>query len=476
MNPLRRRISIIIAIDFALGFALFAFMWWNESMSVPTWLEPPVRAVYNAVFGFTLPMQTVAEVFRDRASHVFPLQYRFFAYVFTPLLLTGLGALIYLGRKAQRSRRAPHDAGADPITRRRFLIKSSDAVLMGGAALALALVARYPLRVLVVGALLYAAGLALMAVSSTSAGFLGSAGVLIGLAQSGTTYAVVYGVIGRNVPPEKRSWAMGVAAAAGSFGQFLMVPVENWLIGYGGWQNALFVLSIAACVIIPLAFGLREPARDAAHGAHHQSIGQALREAFGYRSFQLLMLGYFVCGFQVVFIGVHLTPYLKDRGLVDVKIATVALALIGLFNVFGTYTAGSMGQRMPKRYLLSSIYIARSVVIAGYLLLPLSAWSTWVFAALMGFLWLSTVPLTNGIIAQVFGVKYLSMLSGVVFFSHQIGSFLGAWLGGYLFDRTGSYNIVWMIAIALGVIPTGCLGVNARLTVSLGFHAFWRFP
>ena len=295
------------------------------------------------------------------------------------------------------------------------------------------------LRVLVAGAFLYAAGLALMAVSTTAAGFLGSAGVLIGLAQSGTTYAVVYGVIGRNVAPEKRSWAMGVAAAAGSFGQFLMVPVENWLIGYSGWQNALFVLAIAACLIVPLAFGLREPARDAAHGAHHQSIGQALREAFGYRSF------------QVVFIGVHMPSYLKDHGLTP-QVATNALALIGLFNVFGTYAAGTLGQRLPKRYLLSAIYLLRSIAILIFLNVPLTPASVYVFAAVMGVLWLSTVPPTNAIVAQIFGVQHMSMLGGFVFFSHQIGSFLGVWLGGKLYDATGSYDVVWYLAIALGVM------------------------
>ncbi|QET02371.1 MFS transporter [Cupriavidus pauculus] len=308
------------------------------------------------------------------------------------------------------------------------------------------------LRVMLVGVVLYVGGLVVMALSSSGTAFASGAGIMIGIAQAGTTYSVVYGVIGRVASAEKRVWAMGIAAAAGSFGQFLMIPVEQTLISTTGWQNALFVMAAMACLMLPLAFSLREPKMAPSTGGHQQTIGEATREAFGNRNFQLLTLGYFVCGFQVVFIGVHLAPYLKEQGFIDPKIATVALALIGLFNVFGTYTAGAMGQRLPKRYLLSFIYIARSFVIAGYLLLPLTAMSTWVFAALMGFLWLSTVPLTNGIIAQVFGVKYLSMLSGVVFFSHQIGSFLGAWLGGFLFDRTGSYNTVWLIAIALGVL------------------------
>ena len=305
------------------------------------------------------------------------------------------------------------------------------------------------LRVLCVGGLLYAAGLVLMGLATSGLAFTGSAGVVLGMAQSGTTYAVIYGVIGRNVAPDKRSWAMGITAAAGSFGQFLMVPVENWLIGGLGWQNALFVLGLLALVILPLAFGLREPLAVAAKGPQ-QSIGAAVREAFTYPSFQLLMAGYFVCGFQVVFIGVHLPSYLKDNGLTP-NVATTALALVGLFNVIGTYTAGVLGARMPKKYILSAIYGLRSVVIVVFLSVPLTPWSVYLFASAMGVLWLSTVPPTNAMVADIFGVKYLSMLSGFVFVSHQFGSFLGAWLGGKLYDATGSYNVVWWIAVALGV-------------------------
>jgi predicted MFS family arabinose efflux permease len=305
-------------------------------------------------------------------------------------------------------------------------------------------------RVLIVGSLLYAAGLVLMAVSTSGLAFTGSAGLILGMAQSGTTYAVVYGVIGRNVAPEKRSWAMGVAAAAGSFGQFLMVPVENWLIAGVGWQNALFLLGCLALAIVPLAFGLKEPKAAPLAGAHQQSIGHALREAFGYPSFQLLMAGYFVCGFQVVFIGVHMPSYLKDNGLTP-NVATTALALIGLFNVFGTYAAGSLGQRMQKKYILSAIYALRSVAIVIFLTVPLTPWSVYIFASVMGFLWLSTVPPTNAVIAQIFGVQYMSMLGGFVFLSHQVGSFLGVWLGGKLYDTTGSYDVVWWIAVALGI-------------------------
>ena len=306
-------------------------------------------------------------------------------------------------------------------------------------------------RVLLVGSLLYALGLAGMALSPTPFLFMLTAGLVIGAAQAGTTYAVIYGVIGRQIPAEKRSWAMGVAAAAGSFGQFLMVPVEGWLIGGFGWQNALLILGTGVLLIMPLALFLREPGfTGGAAPKRDQTIGQALREAFGYRSFQLLMAGYFVCGFQVVFIGVHMPSYLKDNGL-SPQVASYALALIGLFNVIGTYAAGALGQRMAKRHILAFIYFARSVAIVLFLWAPLTPTSVYIFSAVMGVLWLSTVPPTNAVVAQIFGVAHLSMLGGFVFFSHQIGSFMGVWLGGFLYDKTGSYDIVWYIAIALGV-------------------------
>jgi predicted MFS family arabinose efflux permease len=306
-------------------------------------------------------------------------------------------------------------------------------------------------RVLVGGALFYGLGLAGMALSPNPQLFALTAGVLIGAAQAGTTYAVVYGIIGRQIDPARRSWAMGVAAAAGSFGQFLMVPVEGLLISGLGWQQALLALSVVVLLIVPFAFGLREPGFAGGSAPHReQTIGQALREAFRYPSFQLLMAGYFVCGFQVVFIGVHMPSYLKDKGL-SPQVASYALALIGLFNVFGTYIAGTLGQKLAKRKILAFIYLARAVAIALFLWAPLSPLSVYVFASVMGLLWLSTVPPTNATIAQIFGVAHLSMLGGFVFFSHQIGSFLGVWLGGLLYDRTGSYDIVWYLSIALGV-------------------------
>ncbi len=307
-------------------------------------------------------------------------------------------------------------------------------------------------RVLVAGGLLYALGLAGMAFTSTPALFILSTGIVIGAAQAGTTYAVVYGILGRQVPAERRSWAMGVVAAAGSFGQFMMVPVEGGLIGVLGWHQALVVLALIALLVLPLALGLREPGfgAGAVRPAQEQTLGQALAEAFRYPSFQLLMAGYFVCGFQVVFIGVHMPSYLRDKGL-QPQVASYALALIGLCNIFGTYIAGSLGQRMERRKILSFIYAARAVAITVFLLVPVSPASVYVFAAVMGLLWLSTVPPTNATIAGIFGIRHLSTLSGFVFLSHQVGSFLGVWLGGLLYDRTGSYDVVWYIAIALGV-------------------------
>lgn len=311
-------------------------------------------------------------------------------------------------------------------------------------------------KIMIVGGALYAIGLAGMALSTDAFNFSIAGGLLIGLAQTATTYSVIYGILGRNVPAEKRVWAMSIAAAAGSFGQFLMIPVEQGLLSHFGANDALLILALMASLMIPIAFALREPSLKGSVQANNQTIKEALREAARNSSFQLLTLGYFVCGFQVVFIAVHLAPYLKDMSKIYLEVgapavATTALALIGLFNIFGTYSAGIFGQRFPKRYLLSGIYILRSIAIMGFIWLPLSPMSTYIFAAVMGFLWLSTIPLTNAIVAQIFGVKYLSMLSGLVFFSHQLGSFCGAYLGGYLFDRTGSYLIVWNIAIALGI-------------------------
>lgn len=308
-------------------------------------------------------------------------------------------------------------------------------------------------KVLIGGAILYALGLVGMALAPTTLLFALFAGLMIGMAQAGTTYAVVYGVLGRQIPPERRSWAMGVTAAAGSFGQFFMVPVEGGLISAFGWSNALMILAVMALIIAVLAFGLREPGFASGKPVQRQqSTLQAFKEAWTNPSFVLLTAGYFVCGFQVMFIGVHMPSYLKDFGM-SPHVASVGLALVGLFNIFGTYLAGNLGQKYPmrKRYVLAGIYGMRSVVTVLFLLTPLSDWSVYLFTAAMGFLWLSTVPLTNATIAQIFGVQHLSMLGGFVFCSHQIGSFMGVWLGGYLYDINGNYDMVWYLSIALGV-------------------------
>lgn len=310
-------------------------------------------------------------------------------------------------------------------------------------------------KVLVGGGALYALGLMGMALSTDTLAFTLTTGVVIGLAQSGTTYAVIYGVIGRQIDPARRSWAMGMAAAAGSFGQFLMVPVEGFLIASLGWQEALLALAAATLLIGPLALGLREPGfAGGSAPVREQTVAQALREALRYPSFVLLVTGYFVCGFQVVFIGVHMPSFLRDKGM-SPQVASYALALIGLFNVFGTYIAGALGQKLAKHKILAFIYLARSVVITVFLWAPLSPLSVYLFSAIMGLLWLSTVPPTSATVAQIFGVSHLSMLGGIAFFSHQLGSFMGVWMGGYLYDHTGSYDLVWYIAIALGVVAAG---------------------
>jgi hypothetical protein len=254
-------------------------------------------------------------------------------------------------------------------------------------------------------------------------------------------------------PGEKRSWAMGVAAAAGSFGQFLMVPVEGFLISGIGWQQALLVLAGIVLLVAPLAIGLREA--GFAGGAAPAKREQTILPGAG-RGLQVPELPAADGGLLRLRLpgGVHrrahAVSYLKDKGL-SPQVASYALALIGLFNVFGTYIAGTLGQKLAKRKILATIYLGRAVAIAVFLWAPLSPLSVYIFAAVMGLLWLSTVPPTNATMAQIFGVAHLSMLGGFVFFSHQIGSFLGVWLGGYLYDRTGSYDIVWYISIALGV-------------------------
>jgi predicted MFS family arabinose efflux permease len=306
-------------------------------------------------------------------------------------------------------------------------------------------------RVLLAGAFLYAVGLAFMALSSSAFHLTASAGVLIGLGLSGTTFSTVFGVVGRVVAPGKRARALAIVSAAGSFGQFIMVPGTQSMIAGLGWMWALLILAAMAALIAPAASGLVEQRSSALGHGPQQSVLEAVREAFSHNGFKLLTLGYFVCGFQVVFIGLHLPAFLKDRGL-SANVGMSTLALIGLFNIAGTYGWGHLGSRFTKKHLLSVIYLLRSAVIIAFLSFPITPVSAYAFACVIGLLWLGTVPLTSAVVAQIFGVKYFSMLSGFVFLSHQIGSFLGAWLGGYLFDKTGSYNVVWFVAAALGIV------------------------
>jgi MFS family permease len=305
-------------------------------------------------------------------------------------------------------------------------------------------------RVLISGVALYVLGLVLMSQAATGLAFSLSTGLLIGLGLAGTTFGVVYGVIGRAYPPERRSQALGLAGAAGSFGMFALLPFAQTLLAGLGWLSALLILAAAAALMGPLSAALVEERRAIAAGPQ-QSLVEALREAAAHRGFWLLCWGFFVCGFQVVFIAAHLPAHLADLKF-GPEAGMMALALIGLFNILGTYGAGWLGGRYTKKYLLSGIYLLRGAAIIAFLTLPITTGSVYVFAAVMGVLWLSTVPLTNGVVSQIFGVKYLATLFGFVFLFHQVGSFLGVWLGGYLYDLTGSYQMVWIISIGLSAV------------------------
>lgn len=303
-------------------------------------------------------------------------------------------------------------------------------------------------RVLAIGAVFYAAGVALTSVASTPTMLNLTTGMLVGIGLAGTSFTVALSAIARMVSPERRSWALGLGTAAGSLGQFLMVPLGQAFIAAYGWAFALILLSLFALAIIPLSTALAGKTPDG--GGPKQSMSEALREAGGERSYWLLIAGFFVCGFHVSFIQTHLPAYVVDRGL-DPRTGAWALALVGLANVVGSYTAGVMGGKHSKKYLLSFIYAARAVVITVFVLMPMTQTSVLIFAFCMGLLWLSTVPLTSGLVAQIFGPRYMATLFGIVFFSHQVGGFLGVWLGGRLFDLTGSYDVVWWISAALGV-------------------------
>lgn len=306
-------------------------------------------------------------------------------------------------------------------------------------------------RVTAVGAAVYVVGLVAAAQAGGALGLDLSLGVLIGLGLSGTTFVVVLGAVGRVVDPARRSLAFGLVTAGGSLGQFLVVPAAQLLIDAWGWRGALGALAALVALIAPLAVGVAGRPNHAAHDdGPRLSLGAALREAAGHRGYWLINAGFFVCGFHVAFIATHLPAYLTDGGIAP-GAGAAALALIGLFNIFGSYVFGMLGDRARKKNVLAGLYLGRAAVLAIFLIVPLSQASALVFASAMGFLWLGTVPLTSGLVGQIFGMRYLSTLYGVVFMSHQIGSFFGAWAGGRVYDLTGSYDLVWFTAVALAL-------------------------
>jgi len=373
-----------------------------------------------------------------------------------PMAIIGAGAVLLLLTFGQR---AGIGLFLEPVSkahgwgREVFALAVAISQLMWGVAqpFAAALAeARGTARVIVAGTLLCAASMILTPLADTPLALHLSFGVLGGLGLSAVSFGVVFGAIGRMVPDDQRSWAMGLGTAAASFGQVLMVLLSQAFLATFGWQQSLVILglmSLGALAIAPLLRG-RNPV-----AAGQQSLGEALREAGSHAGYWYLIAGFFVCGFHVTFLQTHLPAYLKDQGL-PAQAGAWCLMLIGAANVIGSYAAGVIGQRRSKKGSLASIYLARAVVIAGFILLPTSEASAYVFSFLMGLLWLSTVPLTSGLVGQIFGPRYMGTLFAIVFLSHQVGAFCGGWLGGRLFDTTGSYSVVWWTAVVLAVLAT----------------------
>ncbi len=306
-------------------------------------------------------------------------------------------------------------------------------------------------RVVAISAAIYAAGLYLMATATTPFGINFSTGFLTGVGLSGTSFPILLAVVARNVSAQRRSLFLGITSAGGSSGQLLVVPVSQYFISADGYAATLVILAVMTAMIVPLAVGVSGRMAPADQVGHDQTIPEAVREAGRHNGFLLLIAGFFVCGFQTMFIGAHLPAYLTDAGASPMLGAT-ALATIGLFNVIGCFIWGALGGRYSKKYMLAMLYVARSLAMLVFILLPVSEVSVIVFSAVMGLLWLATVPLTSGLVAQIFGTRYMAMLYGFVFLNHQLGSFLGIWLGGRLYDQTGSYDVIWWMAIALGLV------------------------
>jgi len=306
-------------------------------------------------------------------------------------------------------------------------------------------------RVLSVGAVLYAAGLVVMAYATTPSVLTLSAGVMIGFGLSGCAFTIVLGAFGKLLPEEWRSVAFGYGTAAGSFGQFLFSPLAVFLIGAVGWQETLVLFGLGMLIVLPLSLSLLAPrGASVAAAAEQQSVRQALTEAFGHRSYVLLVLGFFTCGFQIAFVTVHLPSYIVDRGLSN-QVGGWTLAVIGIFNIIGSIGAGWLGGLMPKRYILSVIYFGRSLAVVALIMLPASPAVAIAFGAVTGLFWLSTVPPTSGLVALMFGTRWFTMLFGFAFLSHQVGSFLGVWLGGIAYEMTGSYDSVWWLSVFFGI-------------------------
>ncbi len=378
----------------------------------------------------------------------------------TPLVILICGGLIGsigFGPRAALGLFLTPMSAANGWSREVFALALAIQVLVWGTAQPFvgAIADRYgSLRVLSAGALLYCVGLVLMAYSTTPGVLDLTAGLLTGLGIAGSSFTIVIAAFGKLIPPHMRTLAFGVGTAAGSFGQFLFSPLAVGFISWFGWQQALIAFGLITLLVIPLAFAVRTAPMDVSVKpgvATQQSLLQALAEAFGHRSYILLVLGFFTCGFQLLFITVHLPSYLVDRGL-SVDTGAWAIGTIGLFNIIGSIAAGWLGDRMPKRYLLSIIYVLRSLAVVVFIMLPVTATSAIVFGACMGLLWLSTVPPTSALVAVMFGTRWMATLFGFAFFSHQVGGFLGVWLGGVLYTSTGSYNVVWWLSVVLGLV------------------------
>ncbi|WP_417310902.1 MFS transporter [Devosia sp.] len=322
-------------------------------------------------------------------------------------------------------------------------------------------------RVVFGGLVIYAAGLLLMTISPDGSAMNLTAGVIVGVGIAASSFSVVMAAFGRHVPQEKRAMIFGIATAASSFGQFVFAPIGQAFITSAGWSSALLYLAVILALTIPLSFTLRGRAATGI-GEADMPFMQALARAWGHGSYRLLVIGFFVCGFHLAFINVHMPAYLVQCGL-SPDVGSWAIAVIGLFNIVGSLLSGWLGSRLPKQLLLATIYFSRAVAIGLFVLLPVTEVTTYIFAAAMGVLWLSTVPLTAGLVSLFFGPRYMGMLYGLAFLSHQLGSFMGVWLGGYVFDQTASYSLVWYLGILLG-LGSAALHLPIRETASSQFR------